>query len=96
MPTLTLTESLPAFHLRPTGPMWRLLRQMSDAPLVTMAVRPGKVACHLGGCPVDSRLLAGLIARDLVEERPTGDGRSEYHLTAEGRRWAETTPEATS
>ena len=79
----------------PTGPMWRLLRRMGAAPLVAVPAGPGKVRCALGGCPVDARLLAGLLDRELVAERDLGD-RSEYTLTARGTAWAGRAPEGQS
>lgn len=93
--------ALPVYAAAPTGPQWRLLRRMTAEPIRAVAVGPARVLCVLGGHEVSLRLVAGLLARDLVEERPVGgecgQAASEYHLTAEGMKWATKEPtEATS
>jgi hypothetical protein len=86
------TRALPVFRMAPTGPGAKLLRRMIAGTL--HAVRNpdptgGKrVLFMLGGHEVAGGTVAGLLARDLIEELAAGDGQSVYALTDSGKRWA--------
>lgn len=84
-----LTITLPVYRLQPTGPQSRILRRLLAGGKLT-GVRTGvhRVLTLLDGHEVNRPVVAGLLARDLIAERPTDDTTSEYHLTAAGRRWA--------
>jgi hypothetical protein len=78
---MTVTTTLPA-------DLWGVLRRMRGTPVTTLAVGRGAVECRLGGCPVDTWLVAALIARGLVAERELSGTASEYTLTPAGRELA--------
>jgi hypothetical protein len=91
---MTPTLEPPALTAAPSGPMCRVLRRLLSGPLAAVRLDRRKVLCLLGGCEVDTRIVAGLLARGLIAERFAGDASSEYTLTPAGRGWAEFRPEA--
>lgn len=84
------TDAMPVYSDTPARVHRQVLQRLVGTTLTTIPTGPARVLCLLDGHEIDKRLVVGLITRGLIRETATTDQGSEYTLTKEGKRWANT------
>ena len=82
--------ALPRVTDPPPEALRQVLQRLVGTTLTTIPTGPARVLCLLDGHEIDKRLVVGLITRGLIRETAATDQGSEYTLTKEGKRWANT------
>lgn len=84
------TDAMPIYSDTPTRVHRQVLQRLVGTTLTTIPTGPARVLCLLDGHEIDKRVVVGLITRGLIRETEATDQGSEYTLTKEGKRWANT------